>query len=132
MSFAWNLKTLRTDAGLTQGELAKRIGVSQKTVSSWETGRTDPVMKDIVNICKALDCSMDKLTDTKPREAKDIPFEDILIRVRTLSFSELAELITVATDITEQRIRLQELQAQKERYEAQIEELKKKIEEASI
>lgn len=34
------LKDLRVKHGLTQREVAKRIGVSQPTYSSWETGKT--------------------------------------------------------------------------------------------
>ena len=32
------VKQLREARGLTQAELAERIGVSSKTVSKWETG----------------------------------------------------------------------------------------------
>lgn len=33
---------LRTDAGLTQHELAKRIGTSQPAIARWEAGRAEP------------------------------------------------------------------------------------------
>ena len=32
------LRTLRTDQGLTQEQLAERFGVSGRSVSRWETG----------------------------------------------------------------------------------------------
>lgn len=132
MSFARNLKLLRTDAGLTQEELAKRIGVSQKTVSSWETGRTDPVMKDIVNICKVLDCPMEKLSDTKTRDIGDVSFEDILVRMRTLTISQLAEVLHYAAELSDQRLKLHEMEMMKDAYEKQIAEMRRKIESPDI
>lgn len=32
------IQTMRKELGLTQKELADRIGISDKTVSKWETG----------------------------------------------------------------------------------------------
>lgn len=75
MSFAWNLKTARTQAGLTQGELAKKVGVSQKTLSSWETGRTDPSIEETIKLCNALDCTIETLTGTKTRATGDISYD---------------------------------------------------------
>ena len=36
------LKVLRAKHGLTQIDLAKALGVTQKVISSWETGRSNP------------------------------------------------------------------------------------------
>ena len=36
------IKALREKGNLTQKELADRIGVSDKTVSKWETGKSLP------------------------------------------------------------------------------------------
>lgn len=37
-----NLKKIRTEAGISQETLANLLQVSQKTVSSWEIGRSTP------------------------------------------------------------------------------------------
>lgn len=45
---------MRKEKGLTQKELAKLIGISQTTLSGYETGYSNPiydVIKDIANIC---------------------------------------------------------------------------------
>lgn len=39
---AKHIKDLRKHAGLTQDDLAERMHVTRQTVSSWETGRTQP------------------------------------------------------------------------------------------
>ena len=44
-SRAWNaesVKDLRRRLGVTQGQLARRLGVRQQTVSEWETGLYSP------------------------------------------------------------------------------------------
>ena len=38
------MKTARVNAGLTQQEVAERIGVSRKTVINWEQGRVAPAI----------------------------------------------------------------------------------------
>ena len=40
--FAGWVRELRRRLGLTQGELGKRVGVGQGTVSGWERGKTMP------------------------------------------------------------------------------------------
>lgn len=37
-----SMKAARINAGLTQLELAKIIGVTRNTVANWETGKTEP------------------------------------------------------------------------------------------
>ena len=123
MSFAWNLRTLRTQNDLTQGELAEMIGVSQKTISSWETGRTEPTMNDVIGICKILDCPMEKLTGTKARAVGDITLEDILVKMRSLDVSELREVQKAIEETLEHREMKQKHMEQIKKYQAEIERL---------
>ena len=39
---ATKLKVLRAEHNLTQAELASKLGVTQKVISSWETGNATP------------------------------------------------------------------------------------------
>lgn len=54
------LRAARKAAGLTQVELAEKVGCKQKDISRWENGRpmTAETLKKIAN---ALGCSMDDL-----------------------------------------------------------------------
>ena len=45
------LKAARTNAGLSQKEAAKVIGVSNKTLHNWENGISSPDAKYIDAIC---------------------------------------------------------------------------------
>ena len=52
--FAVRLRKLRQKAGLTQGELAKRLGSYQRTISGWETGQGAPSYTKLPQIAEAL------------------------------------------------------------------------------
>ena len=54
--FQDRLKTLRTKNGLTQQELAKKIGVSQASIFYWETGKREPSFKTIEKLAKVFGC----------------------------------------------------------------------------
>lgn len=52
INFAENLKNLRTAKKLTQGELAKALGVDQRTVSAWEKGVCEPSFTVLAKLCE--------------------------------------------------------------------------------
>lgn len=55
------LRRRRVLEGLTQSQLARRIGVSQAAVQSWEAGRFDPSPRHIKRLAKALAVTTDEL-----------------------------------------------------------------------
>lgn len=50
MKFGEKVKNLRQDQGLTQTDLAKQLGVSLRTVISYETGKSYPKRREIYAI----------------------------------------------------------------------------------
>lgn len=52
MDISSNIKKLRDRYGLTQQELAEIAGVTNKAVSSWESGASEPRMGAIEKIAK--------------------------------------------------------------------------------
>lgn len=56
MSIGDNIKKWRECRNLKQSELAEMLGVSDKTVSSWEINRTEPKMGMVERISSALQC----------------------------------------------------------------------------
>lgn len=58
MSISTNIKNARIAAGLTQSELANRIGMKQQTIQKYENGIIANIPSDkIEKIAKVLDCS---------------------------------------------------------------------------
>ena len=62
-SFGENLKYERKIAGLTQQQLADKMGIKQQQLSRWERDEIKPAVSSIVAIAKALDVSYDDLFD---------------------------------------------------------------------
>ena len=65
MKFGDKLIVLRKKNGLSQEELAEKLGVSRQSVSKWESNNTYPETDKIVQICNLFDCSMDDLINDK-------------------------------------------------------------------
>ena len=49
------------NSGMSQLELAKRIGMSQSVVNNYCTGKCEPTLSVLVEICKTLNDSADYL-----------------------------------------------------------------------
>lgn len=52
--FGEGLRVLRTTSEYDQGTLAKRLGVTNSTVSRWETGETSPKVEQVALLAKVL------------------------------------------------------------------------------
>lgn len=90
---------LRKGKKLTQTELAKRIGVSNKAVSKWETGNGMPDYSVFGNLCKVLDISVNELLagerNTKDEEiiSKYMKLRDKKNKVKVFSILVVSFLI---------------------------------------
>lgn len=56
------LKAARVNAGYTQKEAAKLLGVSNKTLNQWESGKVLPRADKIDSICTLYNVSYDNLS----------------------------------------------------------------------
>ena len=45
------LRAARVNAGLDQADVARELGVNIATVSSWETGKTQPSLENFKKLC---------------------------------------------------------------------------------
>ena len=55
---------LRTELKLSQTELAKKIGVSQQTISKYEQGIREPDIATLIRLAKIFNVSVDYLLET--------------------------------------------------------------------
>jgi transcriptional regulator with XRE-family HTH domain len=57
------LRSARKEAGLTQTEMARRIGISQPTLNRLETARQNTTLRTLTQLCLALRCRLGDLFD---------------------------------------------------------------------
>ena len=84
MEIGKKIMDLRKKNGLSQEELAEKVGVARQTISKWELGETSPDLKQSKELSKIFNVSLDELTDN------DI--KDVLIE-KTSNTEKLAGLI---------------------------------------
>ena len=63
MSFNEQLSKLRKRNNITQIDLANKMNVKQYVISSWETGRSEPNISQILKLCDILAVPADYLLD---------------------------------------------------------------------
>ena len=60
-AFGDNLSKSRKKAGLSQEELAEKMGITRQTISKWETGASVPDVEELQRLCAALSASAEEL-----------------------------------------------------------------------
>lgn len=57
ISLGKRIGKLRKNEGLSQHELALKVFVTDKAISSWENDRTEPSLEMIIKLSEVFDCS---------------------------------------------------------------------------
>jgi len=66
------IRDLREDKDLTQSDVAKATGIDQKTLSNYETGKTNPDSYVIIKLAEFFDVSADYLLGRESEDSKKI------------------------------------------------------------
>lgn len=61
MDFGAKLKEIRKNEGLSQEQLADKIGVSRQAITKWETGRALPDMENMIILAEIFKTTLDEL-----------------------------------------------------------------------
>lgn len=72
MTFAEKLKNIRKQAGMSQEQLAEKIGVSRQAVTKWETNAGIPDMENIMAVSALFDISIDELLSNEKGTKKEL------------------------------------------------------------
>lgn len=56
-----NLKRIRTKKSISQGDIARKLGVDRGFVSNIENGKTNPTLATIAKLAKAIEVTTDEL-----------------------------------------------------------------------
>ena len=85
MNFSEKLYELRKKEGLSQEELAEKVGVSRQTISKWEMNQSSPEMEKLINLSKIFDISLDELVGNDGiNEKENKPQEDVKPKKRNI------------------------------------------------
>ena len=63
MEIGKKIMELRKKNGLSQEDLAEKVGVARQTISKWELAETSPDLKQAKELSKIFNVSLDELTD---------------------------------------------------------------------
>lgn len=55
------IKAMRKKIGLTQAEVAKKLGIASQSVTNYESGKTDPSIRNLISLAAVLGVSTDYL-----------------------------------------------------------------------
>ena len=56
-----NIRSLRTEKGMTQDQLAEAIHVTRQAVSNWENGKTEPDIDTLTRIAEIFEVSIERV-----------------------------------------------------------------------
>jgi transcriptional regulator with XRE-family HTH domain len=84
------LKQGRRDAGLSQAELAERVGVTQPTISRWESGKELPSLPVADFVLRELGISIDVIWTPLPDTDDGVDRAQIQRRLRSTPRERLA------------------------------------------
>ena len=108
MTLGTKIYQLRTQAGLSQEELAEQTGVSRQSVSKWETDASVPELDKLIRLAKLFEITLDELVQDEPPQTEPEPeidgmtdnnaehqgFDTVLIPPENLSGSNVHESVT--------------------------------------
>lgn len=87
----------RKEKNMTQEQLAEKLGISNKTISKWETGKCMPDYSIVKSLCDALEITVAELMDGEENEEKS---------VRTYDEEQIMDLLKRTQELEKQRTTL--------------------------
>ena len=94
------ISEMRKEQGMTQEQLAERLGVSQKSISRWENGKTMPDLSLYEPLCEALGVQISELLyakrmsiDEKAVQGEKTALNLIMTKSQLETFSIFTELL---------------------------------------
>lgn len=91
------IKAARKAKGVSQEELAVRLGVVRQTVSKWENGKCMPDYTVIKSLCEELQVTVSELMDAEEMEEKS---------VRVYDDDQILDLLRRTQELEKQKVTL--------------------------
>ena len=94
---------LRKQHGMTQMELAEKIGVTDKAVSKWERDLSCPDINSLPNLAEILGVSVEKLMQVKKEEkapvSKAAEIMEIALKAVALAMGVAVTVLTILNEL---------------------------------
>ncbi len=87
MLLSKNLKYLRSEVGMTQSELAAKLGVQRSMISAYEDGRSEPKLS-----------ALEVITDTFGVSLDELLHHDMKVKGRKVNQQKEIKILTIAVD----------------------------------
>ena len=100
------LKTLRKEKNLTQEQAAEQLGVSNRTVSRWETGTNMPDISLLQVIAELYGVSIPELIEGE-RKSEEMNEETKEVAIRMSDYAETEKLLSKRQERKEAKPRCQ-------------------------
>jgi len=65
-----NIRNIRMNRGLTQAEFAKKIGISDKAISTYENGTRNPKMDVVIKIANVFHLTTGEILESNPTDVE--------------------------------------------------------------
>ena len=88
MEFSERLKELRRQVGLTQVEVAEKLGISQPAYASWERCVKKPTHENLVKIAQIFNVSVDYLVGNSEDKVDELDNIELLFRMNSKGLTE--------------------------------------------
>lgn len=83
------IRGARRRAGITQKELARRLGTTQSVVARWESGRVSPTVETLSKVVRA--CGLDLVISLRPADDHDL---DLALQSQRLTPEQRLDQLT--------------------------------------
>lgn len=133
MTFGEKLYSLRTQAKISQIQLAEILGVSRQTVSKWETGSMLPEIDKLIRISDQFHVSTDYLLRESKPEKVSANLDRLVLKFlgsaqdMDVISKELVEVMRDGVIDEEEREQINEIIATLDAIEVVIEEIKRSL-----
>lgn len=91
-----NLKKIRNKCGLTQTQVAKKLGIAQVTYCNYELGNREPDISTVIKLADIFEVSIDELFGYSKENTNEEPISRderfIIENLKLLSNEEIAKL----------------------------------------
>lgn len=104
--FSERLKILRSQAGMSQKELAERLFVSQQSVAKWETDKSTPNPEMVARIAEVFGVPSDYLLGISDVQSPSLPYDPETVAAMEDAFErpEMRALFSVSKNATKEDI----------------------------